>query len=236
MLNSASPPLLTKEQFNAIDMATHREGWFFVSNDGPEGGYHIERDDEMAKFPGDDEAIEFVERLAIHGSTLHQLALAHHQQTESMNSAPLDLAGLLPLEDLTIADIDTVAQSEGWLFGTILVDDIERFLISKLDESKVFASDAEAYLFVRRKATAGSIRHKMALAAHGQSHAVVTGLSRLKVKLEIEINYLLPSKMNHADIERLLKDNADQFIGNGGLTGDTDATTDSYDVKVSTGA
>lgn len=242
MLNSTNPLLLTKEQSSAIELATHREGWFFVSNGGTEGGYHIERDAEMGTFLSDDEAIKFVERLATNGSTLHQMALTHHQQTESLNSAPLDLTGLLPLDELTIADIDAAAQSEGWLFGTILADGADRFkingaeqfMISKLDESTVFASDDEAYLFVRRKATAGSLHHKLAIAAHGQSHSVVTGLTRVKAKLEIEIDYLLPPEMNQADIEQLLKDNASQFIGSGGITGDTEATTESYEVKVNT--
>lgn len=235
MLANFPPQTLTSDQVKSIHLAARGEGWKLVADEGLGGSLHIEHRVGYEGFSGDDKAIAFVNNLALNGSLLHKIAIMQHSMTVFGSHDHITAMGVPHLLESSIDQVDQLAQSEGWLFGTVDDCDTEVFRISKLDDSATFASDAEAYRFVTSKAAAGSVLHRMALSAHGQSRHSVTGMRPVKAKVEIDITYLLPPSMSPDDVEEILKDNIDRFIGNGGLTGDSDAMTDSYDVKVEAG-
>jgi hypothetical protein len=217
---------LSEEENQAINTVGAREGWCLVTYGTSAGeGYRIERDDEAAVFAADHTAIEFVAGLSANGSKIHKLAMTAHAACE-------DYRDYLPLAASSIEDIDQLALSEGWLFGTVDDHGVDRFQVSNHDDANKFASDADAYVFVKLRATAGSTLHKMALAAHGQKHSDVMGMRTVQAQVVISVTYLVPRDMNSGDLQSLLDENVSHMIGNGGLTGHTEATAEKYDVTV----
>lgn len=225
MSQSTQHPIMSDQSLDLITQVGMQEGWALFNDGLNDHNYRIERDDEAGIFTGDDEAIAFVERLALVGSKVHKLALdVHGFRDEYKDWLPLDVA--------SIEAIDQLALSEGWVFGTVDDHGGERFQISKLDDVTTFASDADAYAFVKLKAAAGAAYHKMAMAAHGKSHSAVTGMTSVKAEVKIAITYLVPVGMPTSEIHSLLDANVSHMIGSGGLTGDTEAEAESYDVDI----
>lgn len=225
MPQSNQHPIMSDENLDLITQVGMQEGWALFNDGLNDHNYRIERDDEAGIFPGDDEAIAFVERLSLLGSKVHKLALDVHGFRDEFKD-------FLPLGATSIEAIDQLALSEGWVFGTINYRGIETFQISKLDDSNKFASDADAYDFVKSKAAAGGAYHKMAMAAHGKSHSAVTGMISVKAEVKITVTYLLPVGMKSSELHGLLDANVNHLIGSGGLTGDTEAETESYNVDI----
>ena len=226
MTQSTQHPIMSDDNLQLINQVGMQEGWALF-NDGHDDDteYRIERDDEANVFSGDDEAIAFVERLALVGSKVHKLALDVHGFRD-------DYKDFLPLDSSSIDAIDQLALSEGWVFGTVNGSGVDRFQISRLDESLVFATDADAYAFVKGKAFDGGAYHKMAIAAHGKTHDAVTGLRTVIAEVKISVTYLVPTGMPVSDLHGLLDDNLSNFVGGGGLTGDTEATVESQEVTI----
>lgn len=220
--NKAMP----QDLYALVNRVASNEGWALMTIGIAHGeGYRIERDDETGVFKDDDAAIKFVERLALGGSMTHQLALAAHADFD-------DYRELLPLSESGIHDIEQIAMSEGWLFDRYDNGEGAKFQITMHENSNVFRSYEETYAFVKLKAAAGSLQHRMAIAAHRKGEGVVTGMVTVKAEAKISITYLLPAGMPTSELHRLLDDNLSHFIGGGGLTGDTEATADSHDVTI----
>lgn len=140
----------------------------------------------------------------------------------------------LPLTADDVVDIDTVGQTEGWIFGT--VGDGSVYAISRFDAKGVFAGDNEALAFVRKRAEEGSVFHKMAILANHRSVAEVHGDTiALRATVTLDIDYLIPKGMPELkeQLEALLHDSMTHMIGNGGLSGSTEAEVEEYSVKVS---
>lgn len=225
MPQSNQHPIMSDGNLELITQVGMQEGWALFKDGLNDHNYRIERDDEADVFPGDDEAIAFVERLALLGSKVHKLALDVHGFRDEFKD-------FLPLDVTSIEAIDQLALSEGWVFGTVSDRGEDRFQISKLDDSSTFASDADAYAFVKLKAAAGGAYHKMAMAAHGKSHCAVTGMVSVKAEVKISVTYLVPVGMKTSELHDLLDTNVNHLIGSGGLTGDTEAEAESYNVDI----
>lgn len=63
------------QRVQQINLFADREGWALFNADALSGFVEIQRDDTMAKFPDDEEALYHVQRLAGMGSALHRAAL-----------------------------------------------------------------------------------------------------------------------------------------------------------------
>lgn len=220
---------LTSLQHQMIALVAEKEGWALMSISAQhDRGYRIESDEISGIFLSDDLAVRFVEHLSMNGSAVHALAFFAHCSAIGNNN-------FLPLADTMIEKISEIALEDGWVFGTIDGDEGEKFVISKHDEANVFGSDSDAYNFVMQKAGRQSVYHKMALAAHNGSYSTVTGFTTVNARVSLDIEYKVPNGMNADELEELLKANMINMIGNGGLTGETEATAEVYDLDVKVG-
>lgn len=141
-----------------------------------------------------------------------------------------------PLSSADIDMIEATALNEGWVFGQIDLNDGQYvFAVSRYDMSEAFTSDEGALVFVQRLADMGSSIHQMAVAAHMQPIAQVKGYKGqiINAKIIIDITYSLPEGMKARELDSLLNDNINSFIGNGGLTGDTEASVELHDATIS---
>lgn len=169
------------------------------------------------------------------GMSQNDLDAQHAEQfqtwAESDTLGGTDDVVQFPLSSDQMAAIGSTGFNEGWRLTEVEGGTFSGLYVLECeDEKNVFENDSAAEEFVRKQAGQGSEVHQWALAGHMKPVEEVGG-KVVNVQLVLNVGY----RLNGVSIEELmaqLESNMNHMIGNGGLTGPTEAETETYSFDV----